>query len=64
MPVTTPFAEPTDARVELLDVHTPPETVFPIVIVDPAHTAAEPVIALGLVFTVTTAVLTHPALVV
>jgi hypothetical protein len=64
MPATTPFAEPIDARVELLDVHTPPATVFPIVIVDPAHTALAPDIAAGLAFTVTVTILSHPAAVV
>ena len=60
MPVTSPEPDtvPT-AGVELL--HAPPGVVLLSVVVSPTHTDVVPVIADGMPFTVTTAVVIQPA---
>lgn len=53
-PVTTPVPEITVATAVLLLDHVPPEFGLPKVVLLPAHTVADPVIAPGVWFTVTT----------
>ena len=60
MPFTTPVPLPIVAMPVLLLVHTPPDTVLPSVVVVPAQALVVPVIAPGLVFTVTTVDAPHP----
>jgi len=59
MPETIPDAS-TDAIVGMLLVHVPPDGVELSAVVLPAHTVVLPVIAVGGVCTVTTAVLVQP----
>ena len=56
IPVTAPVPLPTAARPALLLDHDPPEGVEFKVVVKPTHTLNVPVNAVGVVFTVTTAV--------
>ena len=60
IPVTIPEAEPIEIAVAAV-LHVPPVTVFVSIIVDPAHTAAEPAMDAGTVLTVTFFVAAHPA---
>jgi hypothetical protein len=58
--VTTPVVEPTVATLPLPLVHVPYDIALPRVVADPWHIANEPVIAVGAIFTVTTAVAVQP----
>jgi hypothetical protein len=55
-----PVAEPIVATAVLLLAHVPPAGVAEYVVVAPEHTEAEPLIAEGVVFTVTTLVAKQP----
>jgi hypothetical protein len=59
VPADTPLTAPDALTVaaEVLLVHVPPDGVLPSVVVEPTHTAAAPLIAVGPALTVITAVL-------
>ncbi len=60
IPFTTPVAEPTDAIVEALLLHVPPETELVREVVEVRHTESDPPMAAGCAFTVTTRVVFNP----
>jgi len=59
-PETTPVVEPTVANDVFVLLHVPPVSVLASVIAEPTHTWLGPVIAGGVVLTVTTDVMKHP----
>ena len=59
-PVTTPVSEPMVAIPVLPLIQVPPLTASLSVIVEPTHTAVGPVMAVGILYTVTTAVAIQP----
>lgn len=60
IPVTTPLDDPIVAIVILLVVHVPPDEASLIVVVVPSHIDDAPVMAAGVVLTVTVLVTKHP----